>query len=201
MAATNISTKTLGSEYLQSGNGTPTHSNSSLFVDAQNSALYKKETTYNNWIPVRSQNDGYVFLQNNSTTINCSASYPTWYSLTSLTWGFSSNTLSLSANSSGVLTILPGQSGKYFVEIASTVKYVATSGTIDVGLSLNGAIPTSKFVGYTYVSSSKNSNGICFSGYINLSEGDNLRLLISRLSTVGTITLKHASLYAEKSLI
>lgn len=199
MEVFNISKKSLGSITIQSGAGTPSdYEDNAAFVDFSGTTLYRKRQNYSDWISYKSQNTGFCFLINDSTSINATSSYPVWYSLTGLTWGVSSNTLSLTASTNGIITIQEGQQGNYLYEIGATIKYVASDALIEIGLSKNNAAPIVGNHSSNFINTNRNNNNISVSGQINLNVGDNIRILASRVGSTGTFIIRHATLLLQK---
>lgn len=200
MEFSNTSKQSLGNISLQSGNNVPNNvdENMAMFFDTSDATMYVNMEGYPYWMPYKNQNVGYVFLTNNSLETSLNSSFPTWYSLTGLSWNFSSDTMSLSAGTDGKIKILSGQNANYNFYISATIQYVSTANNIEIGLSVNNQVPYAPNYNGTYIDEDRNNNNIIVVGNINLNVGDSLSLVVSRITpNTGAAIIRHATLLLD----
>jgi len=204
MPTNNLSSKSLGSVKLQTGIGTPDHlaNISDFYVDISNATAYinqQSDSGYTtNWNTVK--NVCSASMYNTGTTAIVFSSINNWISFSGVSYNWSGETNNGLTRSNGVLTVSNGGSGLYMINADVSLLYNNILNEIDVGISINKAVPT--IGAYYRVSlhdatfSLNKSMGLNINK--NLNAGDTVEMTMRVLTSTGTITLKFANLAIEK---
>lgn len=206
MATNNLISKTLGDIFLQSGDGTPSHSanTGSLYFDSSSRNIYKFSPIFSGGTSALTQwevipeNISLSIVSTASTTNIVTAAVGTWYNLSSSTYGW--NTLSNNGFlvNAGLAT-LTGSSGLYFVNTRATVKYSATLANYRIGISKNNANPAPGYYASGTISSTTGIfQTINAYGFFNLVSGDTISLAFNSPNVASsTSRLSGASINIE----
>lgn len=196
MATTDLSSKSLGDVFLQSGIGTPDHiaPKGSMYTDKNTGKLYQNFDGGTTWRSFSTVAYGEGFYQANTTQTT----------ITNKTNFFTAGINFTVGDSLGVtvstdrLTIDSGYGGLYEVSCSATVAYVATASNFELGVSINTSVPASgaysaDFINATYARANVNVRFIQ-----SLNDSDYLRIGIRNTTGANNLIVRHAQLIARR---
>jgi hypothetical protein len=196
MATTDLSSRSLGDVYLQSGIGTPDHTapKGSLYTNKSTGVLYMNSSGTAAWLPMSTAAYAEAFYQDNVTATAIAAAN-TWTAVgNNFTLGSS---IGFSASTSTLVSIA-GYEGNYQIRGDVTISYVAGSNNFEVGLSVNGANPVDGTYGGAFVDVTYTRQHIGFETVVSLTGGTNLRFAIRNLVNADDVIIRHAQLSIRK---
>ncbi len=197
MATSDLSSKSLGDVYLQSGIGTPDHTapKGSLYTNKSTGVLYINSSGTGAWLPMSTAAYAEGFYQDN-TTATAIAAANTWTAVANnFTLGSS---VGFSANTS-TLVLIAGYEGNYQVRGDVTLSQSGLLGNnYEVGLSVNGANPVAGTYGGALVDITYTRQHIGFETVVSLTGGTNLRFAVRNLANAEDIIIRHAQLSIRK---
>lgn len=196
MSTTDLSSRSLGDVYLQSGIGTPDHTApmGSLYTDKSDGVLYINSSGTEAWMPMSTAAYAEGFYQDNVTNTVIAAAN-TWTAVANnFTLGHS---IGFSANTS-TLVLISGYEGNYQVRGDVTISRVNGTNNYEVGLSINGANPVAGTYGGAIVDGTYTRQHIGFETVVSLTGGTTLRFAVRNLVNGDDIIIRHAQLSIRK---
>lgn len=196
MSTTDLSSKSLGDVFLQSGIGTPDHSapKGSMYTDKNTGKLYQNfdgSTTWRSFSTV-AYGEGFYQVNTTPTTISNTTNF------------FTAGINFINGDSLGVtvstdrLTIATGYGGLYEVTCSATVAYVATTSNFELGVGINTAEPASGAYSGDFVDSTYTRSNVNVRFIQSLNAGDYLRIGIRNTTGANNLTVRHAQLIARR---
>ncbi len=196
MATTNLISKSLGDILTESGNGVPDHISprGSLYVDKDSGLIYQNVDGITTWLALATVAYGHVYYQDNTTATSIGATN-TWTAAgNTFTEG---NNVGFSANTD-TLVLISGYDGEYEVNGEVTIDFVAGTNDYEVGLSINGAIPTGGSYNGATIDTTYQTQTVGFESKVSLSGGDTIELAVRNLDSTNNVIIKNAQLFARK---
>lgn len=196
MATTDLSSKSLGDVYLQSGIGTPDHTapKGSLYTNKSTGVLYINSSGTAAWLPMSTAAYAEGFYQDN-TIATAIAAANTWTAVANnFTLG---NSIGFSANTNTIV-LIAGYEGNYQVRGDVTISYVAGTNNYEVGLSVDGANPEAGTYGGSLVNVTFTRQHIGFETVVSLTDGATLSLAVRNLVNADDIIIRHAQFSIRK---
>ena len=144
MATTNLTSRTLGQTYVQSGNGTPDHVApfGSVYTDLNTNLVYVNNSADGTkWALLPPAIYGEVYLPTNSTTLTTPNGLETFVSLSGLTWNSTGNLKGFTRNNQK-LVLNSGCTGTYRIMANMSMLRNSAAGVENgyrLGVSINGS--------------------------------------------------------------
>lgn len=194
MATTNLISKSLGDILLESGNGVPDHVSprGSLYVDQDTAKVYQNNDGAS-WQVYQTVAYGEFYYQTNTTATTIGGT-DTW---TSVTNTFTVEDSVGTTASGGTVSILSGYEGEYEVRGDITISYVAGANNYEVGLSVNGGIPTNAYNG-ALIDSTYTRQHIAFDGIVSMTASTTLSLAVRNITNADNVIIRHAQVFLRK---
>jgi hypothetical protein len=198
MATSNLISKSLGGVLQETGNGSPDHTSprGSTYVDQSTGILYYNVNGSNTWVDVNKNSYGNMYLNTTTGTTITPVVANTWYVLTGATWSGSviNDGISFSP-STKVLSVNSGKRGKYLVFASGRfIRSVGGNGNFQLGLSVNGSVPSDGFYQGSSVGGSEQNSSVSVIGEINLIDGDTVQLTGRNIQNTNPLTIGQSSL-------
>lgn len=196
MATTNLISKSLGDILTESGNGVPDHTSpkGSLYTDKDSAKLYLNQDGGTMWLSLSTVAYGYGYIADNGTATTIGTTN-TWTSVgVNLTEG---DSIGFSANTD-TLVVETGYSGDYEVSGEATIEWVAGTSDYEIGLSINGANPTSGAYNGSSVDTTYQTQHLGFEDKVTLSDGDTIEFAVRNITNTNNIIIKHAQLFVRR---
>lgn len=195
MATSDLSSKSLGDIFLESGYGKPDHTapKGSIYSDINGGTIYHNMSG-NTWEALSSVSYGEAFYQNNTTETSI-ANSSIWYPVENNFTEGDTNGFSVSTYTMVLDTNL---GGTYHVIGNVTIDHVNGSNRYQCGVSVNGNAPQASAFNEATVDSTIVTAHIGINTYLNLNGGDDLRFAIGSLDSADNIIVKHAQLLTRR---
>lgn len=196
MSTTNLISKSLGDVLTESGNGVPNHTSpkGSLYVDKDSGRLYQNKDGLTTWFSFSTVAYGNSYYQGNTTQTVIS---------TTNVWTSVANNLTIGPSvgftvSDNTMVLSEGYDGNYEINAELTISNVVGANNYEVGVSVNGDIPTAGSYNGSSVNSTFITQTIGIETNKTLVGGDTILLGVRNLTTTNNIIIRHAQLFIRR---
>lgn len=196
MSTQNLISKSLGDVLTESGNGVPDHTSpkGSLYVDKDSGRLYQNIDGLATWTSFSTVAYGHGFYEGNTNTTTISST-DTWTTVSNnFTEG---NNVGFSADTN-TLVLKNGYDGNYEINAEVTINHVSGDDNFEVGVSINGNIPTDGSYNGTSINSTYIRQSVGVETNKSLVGGDTILLGVRNLTSTNNVIIRHAQLFIRR---